>query len=135
MNSVSTESVPGVSLRVLIIDDDRDWCEAAAAALEGEGIGADCVYDAAGTEERLGEHRYDAAIVDVLMPDRSGVDVVRELRENYGHHMPILIATGASVASGVCEGLLAGADEEFFKFDSDRVMVAKLRRLWRSRAH
>ena len=122
-------------VRVLIVDDDKDWCEAAMLALDGEGIEADAVYGADDAIDRFARQRYDAAIVDVQMPGRWGVDVVRELRESHGDSFPIIIATAAPVAAGVCAGLIAGADEEFFKCDSNFDMVVKLRRLWRERAH
>ncbi len=126
---------PQEHARVLIVDDDRDWCEAAQIALETEGIAADAVHSGDAAMQRLGHHRYDAAIVDVQMPGRWGVDVVRELRESHGHQMPIIIATAAPAAAGVCAGLLAGADDEFFKCDPNEDMIRKLRRLWRERAH
>lgn len=123
------------AVRVLIVDDDRDWCEAAQLVLELEGIAADTVFDGETAIRVFASGRYDAAIVDVQMPGRSGVDVVRELREMYGPNLPILIATGAPMAAGVCSGLLAGADDEFFKMDPSAEMVQKLRKLWRERAH
>ena len=123
------------SVRVLIVDDDKDWCEAAALALENEGIHADSVHNGDDAIDRLSRSRYDAAIVDVHMPGRWGVDVVRELRESHGIQLPIIIATAAPQAAGVCAGLMAGADEEFFKCDSNQDIVNKLRRLWRARAH
>lgn len=129
------EARPNGDVRVLIIDDDRDWCESAALALEGAGIGADMVHSGDAAIERLAHEKYDAAIVDVQMPGRWGVDVVRELRETHGDAMPIIIATAAPAAAGVCAGLLAGADEEFFKTETDLEMIAALRRLWRNRAH
>lgn len=121
--------------RVLIVDDDRDWCEAAQLLLETEGIISDAVHSGDAVMEQLASARYDAAIVDVQMPDRWGVDVVREVRLMLGVSLPIIIATGASAAAGVCAGLLAGADEEFYKSDPKEEMVGKLRRLWRERAH
>jgi len=121
--------------RVLIVDDDRDWCEAALLALESEGIDADAVHSGDAAVSRLSSIRYDAAIIDVQMPGRWGVDVVRELRESHGDSLPIIIATGAPAAAGVCAGILAGADDEFFKCDSNDDMVRKLRQLWRARAH
>lgn len=121
--------------RVLIVDDDKDWCEAAQIALESEGIEAHAVHDGESAFDRLEHDRFDAAIIDVQMPGTDGVTVVKVLRQEHGDGMPILIATAAPRASGVCAGLLAGADEEFFKCDSNTDMVAKLRRLWRERAH
>lgn len=136
MNAAPTEQPLSLTqVRVLIVDDDRDWCEAAALVLEGEGIQAETVYSGEEAVAAFDRRGYDAAIVDVHMPGRWGVDVVRQLREQHGHSMPILIATAAPAAAGVCAGLLAGADEEFFKCDPDRELVEKLRRLWRQRAH
>lgn len=137
MDSISTLSATRrlSTVRILIIDDDRDWSEAAALALEDEGICSDLVRsgnEAVGALEMRG---YDAAIVDVYMPGRWGVDIVRELRERHGPAMPILIATAVPAAAGVCAGLLAGADDEFFKCDSNRELVQKLRKIWKDRAH
>lgn len=135
MPTATAPSLLEKPVRVLIVDDDRDWCEAAALALESEGIAADSVNDGDAAVARLEDVRYDAAIVDVQMPGRWGVDVVRELRQSHGDALPIIIATAAPMAAGICAGLLAGADEEFFKCDSTGEMVAKLRKLWRDRAH
>lgn len=121
--------------RVLIVDDDQDWCEAAVIALETEGIDADAVHSGDAAIDRMSHESYDAAIIDVQMPGRWGVDVVRELRASHGADLPIIIATAAPAAAGVCAGLIAGADEEFFKCDPNGDMVQKLRRLWKERAH
>ena len=122
-------------VRVLIVDDDRDWCEAAQLALDAEGISADTAFDGDSALTLFGAGHYDAAIVDVQMPGRGGIDVVREMREMRGPSLPIVISTGATMAAGVCQGLLSGADDEFFKTDPYQEMVQKLRRLWRQRSH
>ncbi len=135
METLSRQPAQEHHARVLIVDDDRDWCEAAALLLDMEGIAAELVHDGDSAIDRMSRERFDAAIIDVQMPGRWGVDVVRELRETHGYSLPILIATGHPVATGVCAGLLAGADDEFFKSEPSSEMVAKLRRLWRERAH
>jgi len=131
MHAASRRSIAGRA-RVLIVDDDHDWCEAAQLALETEGITADAVHSGDAALLRLGNCSYDAAIVDVQMPGRWG-GRRRELRSFMAsaadHHRD----RGAG-AAGVCAGLLAGADDEFFKCDSNDEMVRKLRRLWRERA-
>lgn len=132
---LSTVALAQGRVRVLIVDDDRDWCEAAQLLLEEEGIHADAVHSGDAAIDVMETTRYDAAIVDVQMPGRWGVDVVRELRESHGAMLPIIIATAAPAATGVCAGILAGADDEFFKSDPQRDMVSKLRRIWRERAH
>jgi two-component system OmpR family response regulator len=131
----TSEAATEHHVRVLIVDDDRDWCEAAQLVLEGEGIGADAVHSGDAAVSLLGRSSYDAAIVDVQMPGRWGVDIVRELRETLGPQLPIIIATAMPAAAGVCAGILAGADDEFFKCDPNQDIVVKLRRLWRERAH
>jgi DNA-binding response OmpR family regulator len=122
-------------LKVLVVDDDRDFCEAAAMALAAEGIDAEAVFDGDAALDQLASGRFDAAIVDVRMPGKWGVDVVREWRASHGPSLPILMATGEERATGLCAGLMAGADEELFKSEADGEMVRKLRRLWKSRAH
>lgn len=132
----STDTSAGPhAIRVLIVDDDRDWCEATSMALESAGMEPVAVHSGDEALERVEVDTFDVAVIDVHMPGRWGVDVVKEIRRQHGERLPILIATAAPTASGVCEGLLAGADEEFFKFESQNAMVLKLRRLWEKRLH
>lgn len=139
LNAVEPKPAPTLSSAparlVLVVDDDRDWCEAAALTLEGAGIAVDRACSGDEAMRALKRRGYDAAIVDVHLPERSGVEVVRELRHLHGDTMPILIATAAPAAAGVCAGLLAGADEAFFKSDPDLTLAQTLRKLWRQRAH
>jgi DNA-binding response OmpR family regulator len=127
------EAKSGRAHRVLIVDDDADWREAAVLALEVAGVSADGVADGDAALRALAAGDYDGAVVDVHMPGRDGVSVVRALRESHGDGLALLIATAAPAATGVCAGLLAGADEEHFKTDPCEQLVGKLEHAWRTR--
>lgn len=121
----------GQGARVLIVDDDVDWAEAVVLALEDEGIEALAVHSASEALRLLQGEIFHAAVIDVLMPDRWGVELVFELRQTVGDSLPIIVATGALSADGVAAGLLAGADDELFKVDARAELLPKLRRLWK----
>lgn len=121
----------GVGLhRVLVVDDDASWRELAVTALEEAGIEADGAESGEAALAALARDHYDGAVVDVHMPGRDGISVVRSIRAEYGNRLALLIATAMPEADGVCRGLLAGADEEHFKLDSPREMVGKLQRAY-----
>lgn len=128
------EANAGRTPRVLVVDDDADWREAAVLALEEAGIAAESVADGEAALLALAQGGFDGAVIDVQMPGRDGVSVVRALRESHGDGLAVLIVTAAPAAAGVCAGLLAGADEEHFKCDPSDDLVAKLRRVWDSHA-
>lgn len=120
--------------RVLIVDDDADWSQVAAEALAASGIDASLAKSGEEALERLAEGAFDAAIVDVQMPERDGIEVVRDVRAIHGSQLPILISTGRDAATGVCAGLMAGADGECFKSEPSGRLVEALYALWRERA-
>ena len=69
---------------------------------------------------------YDAILLDLELPDRNGLDVVRELRRS-GRDMPVLIMTGRDDEHDIVRGLDAGADDYLLKPVGNEVLKARLR--------
>ncbi|MDX6569122.1 MAG: two-component system, NarL family, invasion response regulator UvrY [Gaiellales bacterium] len=91
-------SIPGMALRVLIVDDSRGFLEAARTLLERDGVSV--VGVAATTAEALGreaELRPDVVLVDIMLGAESGFELARRLRENDrdGALKVILVSTHA----------------------------------------
>jgi two-component system response regulator CpxR len=117
---------------LLLADDDTELCDMLAQYLEAEDFAVTAVHDgeAALAEARSG--RYELAILDIMMPRLSGLDVLRELRRDSQLPVLILTARGDDVDSIV--GLELGADDYLPKPASPRVLVARIRAILRRAA-
>ncbi len=102
-------------MKILYAEDERAMSEAVTEILKRKNYVVDSVYDG---EEALdyilsGEH-YDGIILDVMMPKRSGIEVLEELRRR-GNGTPVLLLTAKSEVADKVEGLNAGADDYLAK--------------------
>src|SRR2546429_6986730 len=117
-------------MRILVVDDDRAVRDALRRALT---LGGYEVQVAEGGEAGLAQvaaGQPDAMVLDVMMPDLSGIEVCRHLRRA-GDRIPILMLTARDAISDRVEGLDAGADDYLVKpFDVDE-LKARLRALLR----
>lgn len=101
-------------MRLLLIEDDDALRRSLVARLREEGFAVD---EAATGSDGLflgREYPIDAAIIDLGLPDLSGMAVIRELR-SAGHRFPILILTARDAWQDKVEGLEAGADDYLVK--------------------
>jgi two-component system, OmpR family, response regulator MprA len=117
-------------MRILVVDDDRAVRDALRRALT---LGGYEVQVAEGGEAGLAQvaaGQPDAMVLDVMMPDLSGIEVCRHLRRA-GDRLPILMLTARDAISDRVEGLDAGADDYLVKpFDVDE-LKARVRALLR----
>ena len=119
---------------ILIVDDDPDFRELVSAVCRRGGY---TPVEADTREEVLalakGE-RPDAVLLDVKLGATSGYQVCRELREEFGEHLPILFVSGARTdASDRVAGLLLGGDDYLTKpIDSDELLARVGRALTRA---
>jgi DNA-binding NarL/FixJ family response regulator len=120
---------------VLIVDDDADFMEVVTGILERAGYapltanrGEDGLYLAWKEQPRL-------VILDVGLPDLSGYEVCRQLKERFGDGLPILFVSGVRTESfDRVAGLLIGADDYLAKPFAADELLARVRRLVRQTA-
>jgi len=120
-------------MRVLIVEDEAALREQLARRLGAEGFVVDTAADG---EEGLyfaTEYPVDLAVIDIGLPGRSGIDVIRGLREK-GREYPVLILTARSSWQEKVEGLEAGADDYLVKPFHVEELLARLRALLRRAA-
>lgn len=98
-------------MRVLIVEDDRKVASFVGRALREEGYVADVASDGEDGLMRAVVDPYDLVILDVMLPGRSGFEIVRELRAR-GETVPVLMLTARE---DVVTGLDAGADDYLTK--------------------
>lgn len=103
---------------VLIVDDNRENLQVAKAMLSRMAMRTDGAESGAACLEAVKSHRYDAIIMDYMMPDMDGVETLRRLREIPGFSTPALALT-ANVMAGTKEALQAAG---FVKYLSKPVM-------------
>jgi len=113
-------------MHVLVIEDDAMVARVVARALESAGYTVDTTASANDGLTRASTGSYDAILLDLELPDRDGLDVLRELRGS-GLTTPILIMTGRDDDEHVVRGLDAGADDYLLKPVSTDVLKARVR--------
>ncbi|HEY8745242.1 MAG TPA: response regulator, partial [Chloroflexota bacterium] len=123
---------PSLDLRVLIVEDDPDLCTLVEVALSGLGA-VTTVHSVAEARAAAAKQAPDIVILDVLLPDGNGLDLVTELQGDQAVHVPVLILTGLGSGDEKVRGFNAGADDYLLKpFDLDELRV-RVRALLRMR--
>ncbi len=116
--------------KLLVVDDDRMFNELVSRAMREQGHAVDTAKDYAGACMLAFVHEYDGIVLDVHLPDGTGLMLVQDLRRE-GRTTPVLLLTGADKSADVVRGLDAGADDYLPKpFDLD-VLSARVRALVR----
>ena len=113
-------------MRILVAEDDAKLRSHLVKALQSAGHATDETGDGEEALWLLGEHPYDAAVLDIMMPGRDGVSVTRLARAR-GSRAIILLATARGEVRDKVSGLDAGADDYLVKPFSTEEMLARLR--------
>jgi two-component system OmpR family response regulator len=117
-------------LSILLVEDDRMLSDAIAAALRQDSWHVDVAYEAGSAQIALVDHAYAALLLDLGLPNGSGLDVLRALRARYDA-TPALIITARDQLRDRIGGLDAGADDYIVKpFQIDE-LLARLRAVLR----
>ena len=106
------------SLRVLVVDDEKDQLLSLLMLLRAEGHEVAGVGSAKAMWDRIGEFEPDVVLLDIGLPDRSGYEVARDLRRTYGEKSgsPVLIAVTAwNKSSDRILAVIAGFDHHVGK--------------------
>ncbi len=101
-------------MRILIIEDDSTLRETLARQLSGEGFAVEQAADGREGQYFALEYPVDLAIIDLGLPEVSGIDIIRAVREA-GKTYPILILTARDRWQDKVDGLSAGADDYVVK--------------------
>lgn len=117
-------------MRILVIEDDGMLGDAMTTGLRQNGWEAVCAADARAARVALVDHAYDAVLLDLSLPDGSGLTVLKTMRERYDG-TPVLIVSARDKLSDRIAGLDIGADDYLTKpFELDE-LYARLRALLR----
>ncbi len=115
--------------RILMIDDDTQLSEMVAQYLGARGLEVVTAADAASGLAELARDRFDALVLDLMLPDQDGFDVCRAVRA--GGEVPILMLTARGDEDDRIVGLELGADDYLPKPFNPRELLARLRAILR----
>jgi len=118
--------------RVLVIDDDAELCQLVTRFLSREGFEISWAPNGAMGIERALAEDYSMIMLDVMMPDRDGFDVLRRIREH--SRTPVLMLTARGDTDDRIRGLEMGADDYLPKPFDPAELVARIRAILRRSA-
>ena len=118
------------AVRILVVEDDRKLVEVLRQGLKENGFAVDSAADGDKGLELALETEYDAIVLDLMLPRRSGLDILKELRARH-RATPVLILSARSAVEDRIRGLDLGADDYLAKPFSFKELLARLRAITR----
>ena len=119
-------------MKLLYAEDERSLSEAVVDVLEYHKYKVDAVYDGQDALDYAENDQYDGIILDVMMPHRSGFEVLQALRAK-GNRTPILLLTAKAEVEDRIQGLDLGADDYLPKPFAMGELLARIRAMLRRR--
>lgn len=117
-------------MRILLVEDNKKIADSIKKGLEQETYSVDVIYNGEeGLDMALSEN-YDLFILDWMLPDVSGIDILKELRDD-GINTPVLMLTAKTQIEDKVEGLNVGADDYLTKPFAFEELLARIRALLR----
>jgi len=120
----------GSALRVLVVDDEQNIAELLRMALRYEGWEVDTAFSGVQAVNQARSERPDAVVLDMMLPDFDGMEVLRRLRSLHPD-VPVLFLTARDSLEDRVAGLTAGGDDYVVKPFSLEEVVARVRALLR----
>src|SRR3984957_19775922 len=120
---VEERQTAATKARVLVVDDEIEIREGLELLLNMEGYSVHLPHNAPEGIKKLDAHIYDLVLLDVMMPDRSGMEVLREMRE-HGDETPVFMITAYGSVEAAVSALKLGANDYFQKpWDNEKLLL------------
>ena len=117
-------------MRILVVEDEPKVAGFIKKGLQEEGYAVDVAPDGAEGLAMVGMNVYDAIVLDLMLPKKNGIEVMREIRAKK-MNVPVLMLTARDTVADKVMGLDAGADDYLTKPFAFQELVARLRSLLR----
>ncbi len=118
-------------MRILLAEDEASLNRAVKILLERSGLEVESVFDGEQALESLLSGRFDGAVLDVMMPGKTGLEVLEALRRQ-GNTLPVLLLTAKAEVEDRVAGLEMGANDYLPKPFDGRELVARIRAMART---
>lgn len=119
-------------MRLLLVEDDAELCNGLRADLQAAGYAVDTSADGIEAEQLGRESGYDAVVLDLGLPRRSGLDVLRHWRAD-GNDIPVIVLTARDAWHEKVDGFQAGADDYVAKPFHAEELLARIAAILRRR--
>jgi DNA-binding response OmpR family regulator len=117
-------------MRVLVVEDEKKTASFVRKALQGEGFAVDVCHDGEAALAAATATPFDVLVLDIMLPGRDGLSVLRQLRERK-NTTPVLLLSARGEVNERVEGLNSGADDYLPKPFELAELVARVRALTR----
>jgi DNA-binding response OmpR family regulator len=117
-------------VRILVVEDEKKVAALIQAGLAERGYPAEICHDGEQAERRLAQETFDAVVLDVMLPGRDGLSVLRRIRAAK-NAVPVLLVTARAGVEERVEGLELGADDYLTKPFVFSELLARLRAILR----
>ena len=118
-------------MRILVVEDEKNLNSIICSKLVKEGYNVDACYDGQAALDYMEAENYDGAIMDIMIPNKDGITVLREMR-NAGIQVPVLFLTAKTETQDIVRGLDAGASDYMTKPFEFSELMARLRVMLRT---
>ena len=112
-------------MQILIAEDDLEIAYLERDYLEMQGYQVDLIHDGGEVETALNQKNYDLLLLDVMLPNKTGYDLCRDLRQDLD--IPILLVTSKQETVDIVRGLGLGADDYITKPFDPMELVARVK--------
>lgn len=117
-------------MRILIAEDEIELAKGLKYLLERNNFTVDIANDGVEAEDFINFNEYDVIVLDIMMPRKNGLDVLKQLRKA-GNKVPVMMLTAKSEIDDRVEGLECGADDYLSKPFSTKEFIARVKALSR----
>ena len=118
--------------KVLVVDDEKLIVKGIRFSLEQDGMEVDCAYDGEEAYEKAKANAYDMILLDIMLPDEDGLEILRKLRKNpETRKVPIIMVTAKTTEIDKVKGLDSGADDYLTKPFGVMELISRVKALLR----
>ncbi|MEK6540066.1 MAG: response regulator transcription factor [Deltaproteobacteria bacterium] len=121
-------------MRILVVEDEKKVAGFVKKGFEEESYAVDVAYDGVEGEYLATTNDYDAIVLDIMLPKKNGMDVVKDLRTR-GIKTPVLLLTARDAVEDKVKGLDSGADDYLSKPFAFEELLARVRALMRRKEY
>lgn len=118
-------------MKLALVDDDLVCSQLAAKTLHEAGYSAEIFTSVASFKSAYQRDTFDMVFLDWVMPETSGIEVLKWLRESAGSNVPVVMISAKVESDDIAEALDAGADDYVIKPFDSKVLLARVKALVR----
>lgn len=110
---------------ILVVDDEKTIADLVGIYLQNEGFGVTIAYTGAEAAKAIFEQEFDLAVLDIMLPDKDGFELLRTIRSDRTY--PVIMLTARDAQKDKIEGLALGADDYVVKPFRPLELVARVK--------